>query len=446
MIQWRIGWCGVPLLMGLAAQAQELSGRCAPCVGRHEAITLYAVEGADERAVHTVRFDARGGFQFPRAAHPAGFYKLGVDDARVDIILDPREPVVRIAFTALPLGEGVEVEASRGNQAWWAYKGVSRLAAMEQRAIQEQRQRIDIADRAAFLRLDSMQRRVEAWRVHALDSVLATLPGGYFPHVVHSDRRLIAAVQQGPEAVRAAFGWADGRLLRSAIYPKGLLGYLQSLGADTPGALAAAADSLLHWAAPDTACWRFARAFLLRAFNDLALDHAAQHMVDRYVMGPGALLPPDAELIAIAAERMRVGVGAVAPDVPLPDPLTGDTVALSALMHGQRWTVLFFYSSTCDHCHEQMPGLAALHHEYAPRGVRFVGIALDDDRAEFERCITERQLPWRGFSHLNGWGSPAAKAYGVRATPTLVVVDAAGVIAARPYDHQELRDLLQRVY
>ncbi|MDX9750438.1 MAG: TlpA disulfide reductase family protein [Flavobacteriales bacterium] len=425
--------------------AQVLSGTCAPCVPDHASVTLYALAGADTWPVAHAPLDTSGRFAFPPAHYPPGFYQLAVgDDDRVDIILDPREPEVRFRFEALPLQSAVTVERSRENAAMWAYKAMSRTAAMELDGIQEHRARTDAADHRILARLDSMRQRVELWKRHALDSVLATLPGGYFPHVVQADRRLMAALPQGPRAVRDAFGWADGRLLRSSIHPKALLAYLQSLPMDAPGGLAAGADSLLAWAAPDTACWRSARRTLLRAFTDFNVDHAAQHIVDRYVLGPGALLPPEDELVRIAAERLRVGVGAKAADVPLPDPITGDTVALAELMRGQRWTVLFFYSSTCDHCHEQMPGLAAMHREHAGRGVRIVGIALDTDKDEFLRCIAAFKLPWRGFSDLNGWGSPAARAFGIKATPALVVIDAEGVIAARPYDHVELRELLER--
>lgn len=429
----------------ITVHGQVLSGTCAPCVNGHSSITLYQVAGADEKPMGTAAFDAQGRFTFPPNTYAAGFYKLelGADD-RVDIILDPREPEVRFRFGALPLQSAVTVEASKENAGMWAYKAVSRVAGVELNGIQERRSRMDPMDRNGLAQLDSLQARVEQWKLFSLDSILSGLPGGYFPHVVHADRRLMAAIPQGSRAVKDAFGWADGRLLRSSLYPKALLAYLQTIPMDMPGGLAAGADSLLAWAAPDTACWRFARSLLLRAFSDFGVDHAAQHMVDRYVLGPGTLLPPENELVELVAERMRVGVGAPAPDAPLFDPVTGETVQLSRLTDGQRWTVLFFYSSTCDHCHEQMPGLATIHADFSGRGLRIVGIALDTDKDEFIQCIEERKLPWRGFSHLNGWGSPAAKAFAIKGTPSLILIDAEGMIAARPYDHVELREILER--
>nr|HRP00501.1 TlpA disulfide reductase family protein [Flavobacteriales bacterium] len=156
----------------------------------------------------------------------------------------------------------------------------------------------------------------------------------------------------------------------------------------------------------------------------------------------GSRVPPDETLLALVAEQLKVAIGAPAPDVKLPRPGERDTVQLSAVWTRNQYTVLFFYSSTCDHCHAQMPGLSDIHRDLRSKGVAVLGVALDHDRAEFEANIRERELSFPCYTGLQAWGSPAAKAFAIKATPSFVVVDRTGRIVAKPYDHEELRTFL----
>jgi hypothetical protein len=85
-----------------------------------------------------------------------------------------------------------------------------------------------------------------------------------------------------------------------------------------------------------------------------------------------------------------------------------------------------------------MPGVNDLVQRYGPQGFGVVGVALDDDRSEFRANIMDRELRFPCFSEFNGWGSAAAKAYEVKATPTLILLDDSRRIIAKPYDAEAL--------
>jgi thiol-disulfide isomerase/thioredoxin len=114
------------------------------------------------------------------------------------------------------------------------------------------------------------------------------------------------------------------------------------------------------------------------------------------------------------------------------------------MLKGKRYGVLFFYSSTCDHCHLQMPGIARVHALYGPKGVQVLAVALDDDRKDFRFNLEIREVKYPCYSEFNGWGSNVAKAYEVKATPTIVLIDAERRIVAKPYDSTELEAELAR--
>jgi thiol-disulfide isomerase/thioredoxin len=107
----------------------------------------------------------------------------------------------------------------------------------------------------------------------------------------------------------------------------------------------------------------------------------------------------------------------------------GGTVSVQAL-HG-KVVLLDFWATFCPPCVEEMPVLVKLVHEYESRGVVFVAPSLDDpDRALVEvGAFIDRQVP--GLAPYAAIGNDAsANAFGVRALPTMVVIDRTGKVTA----------------
>ncbi len=107
----------------------------------------------------------------------------------------------------------------------------------------------------------------------------------------------------------------------------------------------------------------------------------------------------------------------------------GGSVALASL-HG-KVVLLDFWGTFCGPCVEEMPVLVKLAKEYESRGVAFVAPSLDDpERALVEVGVfIDRQVP--GLAPYAAFGNDAsANAFGVRALPTMVVIDRDGKVIA----------------
>ena len=102
---------------------------------------------------------------------------------------------------------------------------------------------------------------------------------------------------------------------------------------------------------------------------------------------------------------MRNKFGDAGKKVVVEDFLEGIELSVFVLTDGNSYVVLFFYSSTCDHCHEQMPLLMNLYREMRPRGVEVIGIALDDNVEDFDRTIREKGLLFPCYTELVARGS-----------------------------------------
>jgi peroxiredoxin len=431
-------------MWGIAAlQAQLISGAFT-FQDPPSTLVLYGTRGADHPAMDTVAISRTGAFKFPDRDYPPGFYQLGINDTdRVDIILDPREPALELQFAERPLQRNVIILRSAENQRMWAYKHYSRAGQAMISGIHEQRASASPRDAALLERLDRQEATTRADLDRALDSLVLLDPLGQFAFAVASDRRLKAATVLGPAPLLEAFDFSDPRLLRSSAYAKAVVYYLQSSPLIDERSFHRACDALLTAAAGDTATWSYMRKHLVELFATYGPDDVAQYLVEGYVVGPRAVVPPERDVLHMAAEQLRLVPGAAAPDMILVKPGHRDTLFLKDQVPDHSFTVLFFYSSTCDHCHDQMPGLRQLVLDMDPEDLLVIGIALDATVEEFNETLVHEQINWPCYTELKGWGVQGAKDYNVKATPSIMVLDRQGRIAAKPMDHVALRAFLE---
>lgn len=122
-------------------------------------------------------------------------------------------------------------------------------------------------------------------------------------------------------------------------------------------------------------------------------------------------------------------VGKPAPDFTLPVAMgegakTGDRMRLSDLR--DQVVVLDFWASWCGPCRASVPTLSRVAEHYKGKGARVIGI---NSEAIGPGMMAFLETSW-GFRYptLGDGALEAAQAYGVRAYPTLVVIDREGVV------------------
>lgn len=432
------------VLLGSATglSAQRLQGTFDPPALAGQRIVLLATRGSHHVSLDSTAIGRDGTFAFHAPLNAAGFYQLAVHDSdRVDLILDPREPLVDVAFSGLPLQRNIRIVTSDENKRLWEYKLVSRESqAIEAAAAQEKRQ-LQPTDVQRLAELDSTVARAQRMRTGHFARLLQGAPDSYFARVVRADLAVEAAQEQGPMAVARAFDFSAPPLLRTSVYDKAVMTFLRNVNVVSPDQFMVASDTLMALAAPDPECRAYMLDHLIELFSTYGPDMALQYLIDRYVAPAGSSAGIDPALRSRVDALLKVAVGATAPDIALNDG--GRQQPLSSIVRQGRYTALFFYSSTCDHCHAQMPGVKQDYATFHAQGFEVVGIALDADSIEFSTSIRENAIPWRCYSEFNGWGSTAAKAFQVKATPTFFLLDDRMRIVAKPYDAEELAQELR---
>lgn len=115
-------------------------------------------------------------------------------------------------------------------------------------------------------------------------------------------------------------------------------------------------------------------------------------------------------------------VGEPAPDFALADS-QGQTIELARLRGAP--VLLNFFKSDCSWCQVEMPKLADVYRRLADLDLHIVGVAVGEEAAQAEQFALDKELD---FSIVADAGETGA-AYGLERVPTLVLVDAAGIVA-----------------
>ncbi len=387
--------------------------------------------------IDSARVKTNGGFDLGDPSKGAGFYHLAVNDSdAVDLILEPSESMVEVRFDGVPLQQHITVSRSEENKRLWQYKYVSRETQAVIASLMAEKSRLAADDVRRITELDSIEERALRVQRSKLEQVLRSAPQSYFAKVIRVDDALDEMAAKGPMDVARIFDFSDASLMRSTIYDKAVMTFLRNVNALTEEQFIGASDTLIALASRDASCRSYMIDHLIDLYSTYGPDMPLQHIIDTYVVKAG-LESVAPELRQKVSELLKVAVGAVGPDPVVPTP-KGE-LPLSTLVAGNKVTVLFFYSSTCDHCHKQMQPLKEIHEAERGKGLGVLGIALDTDSADFKRNISERGLPWPSYSEFNAWGGKAVKAYQVKATPSLIVIDRQRRILAKPVDAADLR-------
>ncbi len=102
-----------------------------------------------------------------------------------------------------------------------------------------------------------------------------------------------------------------------------------------------------------------------------------------------------------------------------------------------------FWATWCGPCRREMPNVKAFFEKSKDRGFEVVGVSLDQDQEALAQYIDENQLPWET---LAGDGTqPLAEKYGVRAIPTMMLVDKEGKIVGVAHNLATLAPLAEKL-
>lgn len=137
-------------------------------------------------------------------------------------------------------------------------------------------------------------------------------------------------------------------------------------------------------------------------------------------------------------------------DEPVPvmegQSVTDEQTTLSIADHRGSILVINVWATWCDPCRDELPAFARAAEAYRDRGVRFLGINYQDDRAAATAWIErDYELPYPSLYDPSG---ESAALFGFPGLPDTIFVDASGTMRFRAFGElteQQLRTTLDRM-
>lgn len=160
---------------------------------------------------------------------------------------------------------------------------------------------------------------------------------------------------------------------------------------------------------------------------------------------------PSSNLTAEFAQRvqetkktMTVTTGSEAPDIKLNSP-AGKSIALSDLRG--KVVLVDFWASWCMPCRRENPNVVKMYEKYKSKGFEVFSVSLDRAKEPWVKAIETDKLTWPNHvSDLQGWGSGAAGAWGVRSIPATFLLDKEGKIIGRNLRGDALEKKLEELF
>ena len=144
------------------------------------------------------------------------------------------------------------------------------------------------------------------------------------------------------------------------------------------------------------------------------------------------------------AINSKLGIGAIPPDIALPDK-SGQIIKLSSIKNN-KYILIDFWASWCSPCRKQNPNLVKVYNKYHNKGFEIYGVSLDKNLDTWIKAIEDDKLPWINVSDLKYWNSVVVSLYNIQAIPSNFLLNSEGKIIAKNLSVEELNSKLNELF
>lgn len=246
--------------------------------------------------------------------------------------------------------------------------------------------------------------------------------------------------QDAPLADWSDVDFSDTTLVKSEAFRTRMINTLYTTATD--GDLAefdsvsmACIGTLLEKAKVNMRVYEYVLEFMLNGYTNMGRTQVVDYLLNYPMLIEGEVsMEEGLRLDSITEPYQLVKVGATAPDYK---GVTIDGKPYS--LHGSKanMTIVFFWSTDCEYCHDFLVQLRK--HLDLKTDYELVTFALAGDKAEVEKTVKKMRLPGYHFYDDMRWDGKAFLDYHVTSTPTVFLLDENKTIVCKPFDWEELK-------
>lgn len=200
-------------------------------------------------------------------------------------------------------------------------------------------------------------------------------------------------------------------------------------------------DNVLHRATVNYEMYKYLFQFLIEGFNELGYEDIVDYMSRvPYSEEVDCTEEQYNELLSIVEFNSRVRLGSIAKNI------SGTTIFdqdFELYDLDDDFTIVYFWSYTCDHCRYTLKHLKNFLDEN--NNFSLVAVSVKGDLRKIKNLVKKEKID--GYFYHDGleWDSPVISDYAVTATPTFFLLDKDKKIIYKPFDFKELADFVSLI-
>ena len=200
-------------------------------------------------------------------------------------------------------------------------------------------------------------------------------------------------------------------------------------------------DNVLHRATVNYEMYKYLFQFLIEGFNELGYEDIVDYMSRvPYSEEVDCTEEQYNELLSIVEFNSRVRLGSIAENISGKTIFNEDFDMYSI---DNDFTIVYFWSYTCDHCRYTLKHLKNFLDEN--NNFSLVAVSVKGDLRKIKNLVKKEKID--GYFYHDGleWDSPVISDYAVTATPTFFLLDKDKKIIYKPFDFKELDDFVSSI-
>lgn len=244
------------------------------------------------------------------------------------------------------------------------------------------------------------------------------------------------------------FDFSDPRLIYTPVFTARIDRYLKTLVVPTADSLQKAIDHLFTLASSSSETQKYLGWYLsLKYETSEIMGHDALFVyVVKTYLETGKVdwyYPEVKDRVLKRANKLEpLLLGRQAPDLILLDSLNQPHSLIGVKA---RYTLLFFWESTCGHCKQEMPNTRKLYEDFHETyGLEIYGVSGDTSMVKWKEYVRKNNMPW---INVNGYLSLKGNyhdIYDIHSTPVMYLLDENKKILAKFLLSEQMGDLIRK--
>lgn len=422
--------------------AQELKGSFTQGNQQGKSVYLYRTEGNNGFLVDSTKITAENSFTFGKKNWPRGFYKLSfvTEYNNTFLILNPREKEVVVEIIKTRLNEGTNIKVSQENKLWRSFERENKKLQGNKKNLRKSEKKFK-GDPTRLELIKKQQLVLENKEKELVKQCTALAPESFAVKVIQTT---FSPYPNQKKYYLEDIDFADESLIATKVLSARVQEYIVKFSGHTESGYLSAIDLVLAKAKANTRVFEYCMFNMMDGFFNSGNEDMCNYIIEEYILGEGCGDIEVSDYLKSKGEMIKsLQLGSTPPDFTIKDDF-GKMLQLKKVVEQNKYTLVFFWSSWCHYCENEIPKMIPLYKTYEKKGFEVVGVSLDVKDLTWKKAIQKKNMPWKNVSELAAWRSKSVINYKVTKTPTFYVLDKNMKIVAKPKSADELAVFIRK--